>query len=443
MGARRCVLAGLIGLAALAAAPGAARADNFEEFGFGARAQGMGGAFTALASDYTATYYNPGGLILSRHLNLGFGFSFADYLLEVDTRAGGQTEGDAERIPDLSAFTLGISKTIPLDIPDRLAFGLGVFLPTRGIINLKARAPDRQPEWFRYGERHDRIHLLPAAAVKITRWLSFGAGASVFVDAVGGTTISAGITSPVQPDFKLKLKPDLGVVLGVMVAPADWISFGLTYRQEHSFKLDFPALANVQGIQLPLRLETITFYQPHQLQFGVAINVTDHMVVAFDLAWFHWSAFDDPFLVVSSTVAAVPPQPEVDFQDSFSPRLGFELNATEWMALRWGYWYRSGIIDDQTDQTNLIDSGKHVFTLGAGFSWGKAPERVSDEARGPGAAAETMEQMLVDASYDLDLFFQYHLHEEASESRPLTDPVGSWDAGGGIINFGFTFIARF
>ena len=44
---------------------------------------------------------------------------------------------------------------------------------------------------------------------------------------------------------------------------------------------------------------------------------------------------------------------------------------------------------------------------------------------------------------DLDFFFQYHLHEGSSAERPATDPIGSWDADGGIVNGGFMFTARF
>lgn len=422
----------------------AARADNFEEFGFGARAQGMAGASTALASDYAATYYNPGGLILSRHLNLSAGFSFADYQLRFDSQRGGdRLDRGAERIPDLSAFTLGISKTIPVDVPDRLAFGLGLFLPTRGIVNLNSNADAGIPEWFRYGERQDRIHVLPAFAVKVTDWLSFGAGGSVFVDGTGRTTISAGVTSPVQPEFRLKLKPDAGAVVGALLQPAPWLSFGVTYRSEISFKLDFPAEALVQGISIPLRLETITFFTPHQVQVGAAVNLTDRLLLALDLGWSQWSAYDDAFLVVSSPVAAVPQRVSAGLDDVYSVRLGAEGQVTDLLALRGGYAFRSSTTGSQPGPTNLVDTEKHVFTVGAGFSWGQEPDRPLDPATEGPVAARTADDLMRQSSFDLDLFVQVHWHPERSQSKPATDPVGDWEAGGTIVNFGFGFTARF
>ncbi len=422
----------------------AARADNFEEFGFGPRAQGMAGAATALATDYTATYYNPGGLIFSRHLNLGFGFSFASYHLDFDSERGGDLDDQARRIPDLSAITLGVSSTIPFDVPDRFAFGLGVFLPTRGLIDVEASSPSSDPEFFRYGSRHDRIHLLPAFAVKVTDWLSFGAGASIFVDAAGGTTLSAGLSTPVQPEFKLKLKPDAAPVIGLMFTPSDSLSLGLTYRGELSFKLDFPAVANVQGITIPLTLETITFFTPQQLQLGAAYNVTDRLLLAFDLLWCNWSAYDDIDLVVTSSVAQTPVRVRTDLRDTFSPRLGAEFVASDWLLLRAGYAYRTSAVPDQDDEpTNLVDGDKHTFALGAGFAWGRAPEQVSDEARAGGGKAQNLDELTRDASYDLDVFVQLHYHPTVSADKPATDPVGDWEAGGFILNFGFAFTARF
>jgi hypothetical protein len=436
--------------------PSLALADNFEEFGLGARAQAMGGAFTALASDSTATYYNPGGLTLSRHVNLSLGFSFADYALTFDSENFADDD-DVERINDLSAFTVGFSSTIPLDIPDRLALGVSIFFPTRGAISLRTLTPKStgsgqftEPEWFAYGNRHDRLHVLVAGALKIPKvpWASLGVGASIFVDAKGQTTIATGAGDPVTPEFSLRLKPDASLVLGLMITPADWISFGLTYRQELSFKLDFPAQAKISSpasVDIPLTLEAITFFTPHQVQFGVAVNLTDSLLLTFDFSWSGWSAYNDPYLVESSTVAAVVQQEQVDLNDVISPKLGAEFVATDWLLLRAGYWYRNSRTEDQGDEvTNLVDSDKHVFTAGVSFSFGQPPELVSDEAKEAGdKAPETLEEKLVDASADLDLFFQYHLHDSVSASKPAGDPVGSWDAGGNVVNFGFLFTVRF
>ncbi|MCK4893038.1 MAG: hypothetical protein KAT07_03675, partial [Calditrichia bacterium] len=47
--------------------------DN--QIGFGARALGMGGAYTAVAEDYSAIYWNPAGLAQIRKMEFWMGFS--------------------------------------------------------------------------------------------------------------------------------------------------------------------------------------------------------------------------------------------------------------------------------------------------------------------------------------------------------------------------------
>ncbi len=417
--------------AVLALAP-AARADNFEEFGFGARAQAMGGAFTALASDMTAAHYNPGGLIFSRHINLTAGFSYGHYMLSFDSEAGGPRDGAAERIPPLSAFTVGVSSTIPFDVPDRFAFGLGVFLPTRGLVDLQATTDGSEPDFFRYGERHDRLHLVAAGAVKATDWLSFGLGASVFVDGSGSTDASLD-----DVEFGLRLEPDAGLIAGVLLMPADWISFGVTYRSEISFKLEFPV--NVQGAAL-LDLETITFFTPHQVVVGTAVNVGESLLFTFDLGWYHWSRYDSPFLVVSGGGTVLTER--VRMRDVVSPKLGVEAVAADWLVLRGGYAFRTSPVPDQDGEpTALVDGPKHTFTLGCGLSFGKQPQAVSEAARPEEAApAETIEQALGDASFDVDLFMQIHWHPTISADQ---SGLGEWEAGGVILNLGFNVTTRF
>ncbi len=428
----------------LALVPAAASAENLEQFGLGARAQAMGGAFTALASDSSAAYYNPGGLIFSRHLNLTFGYSHAQFGLSFDSESGGSLDRKAENVPTLGGLTLGVSTTIPVDVPDRVGVALTIFTPTSGIINFDAQSDSSAPEWFAYGKRHNRLLFIPAVGVKIVDGFSLGFGLPLVLNAVGETTIEGGLSTPVETELEIELRPGFGAVVGFLFAPADWISVGLTYRSEIAMKVDFPAVAVLEGISLPIDLETTQYFTPHQVQFGVAVNFTDDLLVSMDLAWANWSAYDQPFLEVKSDVAAVIQPVDVDFRDVFHLRLGGELVTTDWLTLRAGYAFRTSAVGDQSDEpTNLVDSPKHVFSVGAGFTFGKEPEVMSDEAKESEGRAETMEEALTDASFDLDLFVQYHFHQSVSADKPAGDPIGSWDADGGVLNLGFSFTTRF
>jgi long-subunit fatty acid transport protein len=58
--------------------------DN--ELGFGARALGMGGAFTAVADDYSAVYWNPAGLASMRKMEMYLDFSHLRFSNDVTYR---------------------------------------------------------------------------------------------------------------------------------------------------------------------------------------------------------------------------------------------------------------------------------------------------------------------------------------------------------------------
>lgn len=423
-----------------------ADAENLEEFGLGPRAQAMGGAFTALASDGTAAYYNPAGLILSRHINLTVGFSYADFSMSFSSENGGSAVDDeATRVPPLSALTIGVSTTFPLDEPDRLGFGLAIFLPTRGIIDLEAKAESTQPEWFIYGKRHNRLQLIPALGVKVTDWASVGLGLPLVLSADGRTRIEGGLTTPVETTLDLTLEPAFGAIASLMFTPASWISVGITYRSEMEMRVEFPALAVLEGIPLDIVLESVQYFSPHQVQAGVAINLSDDLLVTLDAAWVNWSAYDTVFLEVTSTSATVILHPDVELRDVFSVKLGGEFATTDWLMLRAGYSFRTSAVQDQGDEpTNLIDSPKHMISVGFGLAFGQEPEDITEKAKEKKKGrSQTIGEALEDASFDFDFFLQYHIHSQVTADKAPGDPVGDWEASGGVLNVGFTITARF
>jgi hypothetical protein len=146
----------------------ASRGANFLEIGVGARAMGLGGAYTALAQDVTALYWNPAGISFiqgaSAHVSvadlfggLGIRHTFLGAVLPV----GGSgaigvgftqlTSGDIERTtvaypegndPAFGATFSWTSTAVEIAygrrLTDRLNFGAGVKYVTEGIDNANA-----------------------------------------------------------------------------------------------------------------------------------------------------------------------------------------------------------------------------------------------------------------------------------------------------------------
>jgi long-subunit fatty acid transport protein len=373
-------------------------------------------------------------------VNTSLGFSYVHYDFQFDSLRGGSAVDErTNRVPPLSAFTLGISTTIPVDQPDRLAFGIGLFLPTRSIANVTARAPSSQPEWTLFGTSQDRLQAIPAMAVKILDEpaLYVGGGASIFAAADGST--QADIGPPIQTTFNLKLKPSAGGIAGVYFAPAKWMSFGLTYRSERSFKLDFDVQPTfLSSIQTPIRIQALSYFTPHQVSFGSSFDVGEYALVALDFTYLNWGSFREPFIVTSSPAIPVPARAKGNFHDTVIPRLGLEVYPLQWLTLRGGYFYRMSPVGSQDKKTfNLVDSDEHVFSLGVGFEYSPGP---ADKTPKEGAPKTTLET----ATFGLDLFFQAHfLSGNSSSKADPADPIGGWDAGGQIYHFGLAFTGRF
>ncbi len=438
---RTCLVVLVLGTLA-----GTSYADNLDEFGFGPRASAMGGAMTGLASDWSAAYYNPAGLVNSKHVNASAGFSYAFYDLQFSSDRGGrQVDDRTNRIDPLSAFTLGVSSTIPIDCPDRLGVGIGLFIPTRHIANITANAPSSQPEWVLYGDHQDRIQVIPAIGVKIVDGLYVGGGASVFAVADGGTTADVG--PPIQTQFNLELKPQAGGIFGVFFQPLDWLSFGLTYRTERSFKLRFNVVPSILNVSAPITIQSIDFFTPHQVSFGTAIDIGDSALLVLDVTYLNYSAFREPFLVTTSPSIPTPQRVHGDFQDTFIPRVGIELAATDWLFLRGGYFFRMSPVNPEPNQFyNLVDSDEHVFTIGVGFEYSReSPDATKPAADAEKKPAKKTDKSLIDrASFGADLFFQWHFIPGYSVRKTdPADPIGGYDAGGNIFNMGFAFTGRF
>lgn len=89
--ARSWTFSAALAIAALAG-PSAAQADESHHRNYlvGDRAVGLGGAFTALADDGSAAYYNPAGLADARDESLSLGASLYGFVSEERIRAGGE-----------------------------------------------------------------------------------------------------------------------------------------------------------------------------------------------------------------------------------------------------------------------------------------------------------------------------------------------------------------
>lgn len=437
-----------------------ASANDMDTFGLGARQIALGGAVTGYVSDPSAVYYNPSGLVNSRHLNLSLGYSFADYGLQLDSQNGGALDDRAERLRDLSAATMGMSTVLPPGDEDALfAVGMAFFVPLQRLIEIEETTASSDPEFALYGPSRDRLGMYMCGAWRVNDWLALGAGLTVFADSEG-QNVNTVLGAEDQIVFQQDASHDAAPIVGMLFEPTDTFSLGLTFRGELSTKVDFLSVTNDL---VAVTIESITFFSPNQVAVGAAWDVIDDLTLLVDVSWLEWSAFQDAFLVATANGAAVGNRVRSGFDDIIIPRLGVELQTTSSTMLRFGYFYHPTPAPEQDGATNLIDNDKHVFSLGLGYVYDRnsllrksaKPKRrlfpprkdVTEEAAAADSQGEAEEEgSLLDTLpvMNLDVFVQYHfLIPRDHEKIDPADPIGDVESKGWILNVGFQLTLRF
>lgn len=159
-------------LAAAMALPGAARAEELvalgKKTGVGARALSLGEAFTAVADDYSALYYNSAGMTQLARSEMAFNLNYG-YSENMASFAGGNPKkGNLEStrlnaaslvLTDGHAWALGLGYYVPVSFDDPVQYN------ARGIA-------------YAYNAEGQMEHYRLALAYKVNEQVSFGLAAS-------------------------------------------------------------------------------------------------------------------------------------------------------------------------------------------------------------------------------------------------------------------------
>ena len=372
-------------------------ASMVDVYGWGSRAIAMGGAFTALADDFSAVYYNPAGLMYPRTLEetvpdrkgirFDFGYVYGEPRLWIrDPRKG-------EAVEDYGSTTgpyLGFSVD-PVDFHGAFrrkvfAFGLGLYLPADHLLYYGRYFPEERRFPFFY-DYTMRFVLIPGIAVELFPGLSLGAALQVLArlhtDTIG--TVYVSLEDLVSPGSHLagrillareqanlgereEVTLNLAPILGILFTPGPRLRLGLVYRGENyinDFGLTNPVinLGDILVFEQGYRFQFVRFFTPHQIFLGAAWRLGQTLTVSVDGGWFDWSAFRD--------IEARRPDPP--FRDTWMPRLGVEYRPADSWCLRTGYFFYRSPVPKQQGKTNFLDNDRHVLSAGAEWIWRDPP----------------------------------------------------------------------
>ncbi len=379
--------------------PNAAKANPLDTYGLSSRQIAVGGAATAGADDYSATYYNPGKLpFVANGFGVGLLFSFDDVAIRLKSRPDGvdvptlmydslpmDESAVSHSIRPLATEDLVNPRRNTYEIPNTIALqgglvhdlglswfklGLSVHMPLNEMARARFYYPDEREQYFSnrlhfslIGDRSQRPSINAAMGFKPLKWLGIGIGldmqATIAAKArmfVPDPLDQANVNLTIDGAVKYSFIP----VAGVYFQPLDELGIGISYREPSWYgtslhnEIQFWSFEVYKGEPVTHQEFNYAFsYAPREVRGGVSYNVSAWTFLA-DLSWRQWSLFKD-MLAASSRKR---------FKDVWTPRLGMRVQVHEIVELSAGAAYEPSPVPRQNGRTNYVDNDRIQCSAG-------------------------------------------------------------------------------
>ena len=392
----------------------------------GARAAGMGNAFTSVADDGSAIFYNPAGIAFSEGMN----FEMHNLAVVGLFRFVPSDPAPGQQVPE-KGFSGSIKpKFIPVGslyvtkkLSDKLAVGFGMFAPF-GLAANFTNFNDGDPALTKYPGRFagtraklESFWFQPTVAYKITPNSSVSAGLALvhthlliessllnplddgleFGREAAGTVFpgvdteqAARVISRLLPEGRSRIAGTAnspGVNLGYLYKNPDGkFNFGFMYRSAvtnhlkgkasfafgHGYALEKFVGEDLLSKAFPNQDITGSFTTPATYAAGVSRKGPMDTLISFDVKLQDYKRFASVPLNFSQTKATnkdvrTPAERRLifDFRNSWVVATGVEKKMRPDMTIRAGYNYDRTPVVDKSVGPLFPDSSRHTITMGA------------------------------------------------------------------------------
>jgi long-chain fatty acid transport protein len=360
----------------------------------GAKAMGMGFAFTAQADDPSAIYFNPAGLTQLKGQNVMVGVTYVREnggeftgTTPVDNNvpltSGGFTNQKSETQKSLNFFIPNAYYTRTTD-SGNVAYGVGIFAP----FGLGQEYENRNTSIFRNQITKIDLQTIvvnPTIAFKVGEFLSVGAGIDYMY---GKAKLAKTPWSPLLPPsvgnlYNLDLKADgdaWGYNFGLLLKPTGNFRIGANYRSPFTLKMKDGdvTIANTSAAYLSGALGptpsntkgSATLSLPATFALGVSYTL-DKLTVNADADWTFWHSYASlPITIENSVPTLFSTNAQKNWKDVCALRLGAEYRVTDPLALRAGFVYDPSPAPASTMGPELPDADRLNYMVGAGYKVG-------------------------------------------------------------------------
>jgi long-chain fatty acid transport protein len=342
-------------------------AGGFQLNEHGAKAMGMGGAFTAVANDPTAIYWNGAGLTQLWGTNFVIGGTMitpASSFRGVSPLITEYKTDDQIFYPPHFFASHRISRDFAVGLGFTVPFGLGT-----------KWADDWVGKYLALKTELMVFTVSPVLAYQVTDELSVSAA---FVYSFANVEITRkNSQTPFEGDAFIQLKGDdnaaFGYNLGLMYKPIETLSLGVSFHSQVVY--DFKGTANAEGAQqlidakqLPVDQDiTAELTTPMNLAFGVAYDVLPNLKFSADFQYVGWSSYDTLSVDFTDPNFTDLASPRL-YDDSYIVRLGTEYKPSKNFGLLAGIYFDKNPVKPEYLNPSLPDANRFGLSFGIDYN---------------------------------------------------------------------------
>lgn len=349
-------------------------ASNLHPSGFqinehGSKAMSMGGAFTALANDPSAIYFNPAGITQLFGTNYMGG---ATLILPNSSFRGPLPKNNEYDLEPRIFYPIHLYATHQINEKLFLGFGIGnnFGLGTKWDNNWigKYLAVDTEINTFIFNL---------VSSYQIVPEISIGFG---YIIGYGDVTI--GRIQNLQAfsdDAYIELNGSgisSGFSAGLLFKATKALSVGISYRSQLGFRFEGRAAPKSYPSQIksliPSGKISSPLTTPENITFGIMLKPLKYFKLTADYQFVGWDSFDNLEIefkdyVDTETNELLVLSSKRNYENSFIARIGAEYNYSKKIDLFAGLLYDQNPIKDEYLDPTLPDSDRIGFSLGFGY----------------------------------------------------------------------------
>lgn len=336
-----------------------AYASGFSVQNQSSRAMGMGNAFTALADDAAAAWYNPAGLAFQDGGSVSIGGQFIMPKTDFTPAAGGATYRMDKKDHLVPYLYAGYGGDLPVTL------GLAVNAPF-GL----------STDWTNSGAPFDltgQVTFSEIKMVNINPMLAYRINEQ-FAVAIGVTYYNI---SSVAFDNNVLIQHGSGDGFGgnaALLYKGEHFNAGISYHSR--VKVDVAGTATAIGVLAPFGSTSVTssVTLPDVLKVGIAFYPAGNLMVSAQANWLNWKTFDQLNFNRGRVLGIIPATSSVqeNWKAVTSLHLGMEWSYHDKMKARFGYSFDPSPVSNSYFSPRTPINDQHMIAIGYGYSIGQA-----------------------------------------------------------------------